>query len=200
MTSAKNRILVCLSGKSSSGKSMLINLLKQDGYYTINLDELIHQYYQKGQSGYDFVVDNFGLEYVDENQVNRKKLGQLVFANPDKLKLLSDFAGKIAKNHLKNLDYHGLVIVEGAAIYNNQERYQDIFDYFVLVERDEKLIQESIAQKFAYLKDFDFKKWNPIKENKEFEADFCIQNNGDIRIAYQELLKFLKKISGECEL
>ncbi|WP_391517083.1 dephospho-CoA kinase [Mycoplasmoides gallisepticum] len=200
MPNVKSRILVCLSGKSSSGKSMLINRLKQDGYYTINLDELIHQYYQKNQSGYDFVVENFGVEYVDENQVNRKKLGQLVFANPDKLKLLSDFAGKIAKNHLKNLDYHGLVVVEGAAIYNNQQRYLDIFDYFVLVERDEKLIQASILQKFAYLKDFNLKKWNPIKENKEFKANLVIQNSSEIETAYQELLKFLKKISGQCEL
>lgn len=47
MPNVKSRILVCLSGKSSSGKSMLINRLKQDGYYTINLDELIHQHYQK---------------------------------------------------------------------------------------------------------------------------------------------------------
>lgn len=79
MPNVKSRILVCLSGKSSSGKSMLINRLKQDGYYTINLDELIHQHYQKNQSGYDFVVENFGVEYVDENQVNRKKVRAITF-------------------------------------------------------------------------------------------------------------------------
>lgn len=65
---------------------------------------------------------------------------------------------------LKNLDYHGLVVVEGAAIYNNQQRYLDIFDYFVLVERDEKLIQASILQKFAYLKDFDLKNGIQLKK------------------------------------
>ncbi len=175
---------------------MLIDKLKQDGYYTIVLDQLIHQYYQKGKEGYQFVLDNFGSEYVDENQVIRQKLGQLVFGNPEKLKLLSNFAEKIVKNHLNNLNYNGLVVVEGAAIYNAQEKYLNLFDYFILVKRDNKLIQDSIMQKFAYLKDFDLKKWNPIKENTNFKADICIENNGDINDAYKELKKFLEKISG----
>ncbi|MDC4182613.1 dephospho-CoA kinase [Mycoplasma bradburyae] len=195
MKNAKNKILICLSGKASCGKSMLIDLLNKDGYQTIKLDNLIHEYYEKGKSGYQFVLDNFGSDYIDNEKVNRKKLGDLVFNNPNKLKLLNDFAEKIVKYHLKNIDNQGIIIVEGAAIYNNQERYLDIFDYFVLIQRDQNLIEDSIRAKFAYLKDFNLKKWNPIKENENFKFDICIQNNSDIMNAYNELKNFLKKIN-----
>ncbi|QZX49344.1 dephospho-CoA kinase [Mycoplasma sp. E35C] len=200
MKNAKNRRLVCLAGKASSGKSMLIDLLKQDGYHTIKLDNLIHEYYQKDRKGYEFILENFGKEYVNEVEVDRKRLGQLVFNNPDKLKLLNEFAEKTVKYELNNLSINGIIVVEGAVIYTAQKNYLDVFDYFVLIERNEELIKESIAQKFAYLKDFDLKKWNPIKDNPDFIADFVVKNNDKITNAYNQLLKFLTKIRSDCEL
>jgi dephospho-CoA kinase len=64
-------------------------MLEHLGAYTIDADALSHRVISKGAPGYKPVLQTFGTWLLDNDaQINRNKLGSLVFADPEALKQL----------------------------------------------------------------------------------------------------------------
>jgi len=65
-------------------------MLRELGARVIDADKVAHQLYQPGTPAFDEVVGAFGREIVGENgEIDRRKLGQKVFGNPQALKRLN---------------------------------------------------------------------------------------------------------------
>ena len=57
-------------------------MLEHKGALTIDADQLAHAAYAKGTSGFNALVQHFGNEILQDNgQIDRKRLGSLVFKN-----------------------------------------------------------------------------------------------------------------------
>lgn len=80
---------ICITGKVGSGKTTAIEYLSSLGYTTYIADEYVHSIYKVGAIGYKKIAKSFGKEYVNEVEVDRKKLGKLVFSNPIALEKLN---------------------------------------------------------------------------------------------------------------
>ncbi|RYQ88574.1 hypothetical protein Ahy_B09g095684 isoform D [Arachis hypogaea] len=77
--------IVGLSGGIASGKSTVSNLFKSHGIPVVDADVIA----RKGSGGWKKVVAAFGEEILLENgEVNRPMLGQIVFSDPDKRQFL----------------------------------------------------------------------------------------------------------------
>ncbi len=75
-------MIIGLTGGIASGKSTAAQFLEEFGAYIIDADYISHQITKKGQPGWQAVVSHFGREMLKENEeINRKKLGKLVFNN-----------------------------------------------------------------------------------------------------------------------
>ncbi|HJS19914.1 MAG TPA: dephospho-CoA kinase [Anaerolineales bacterium] len=75
-----------LTGNIATGKSVVRRMLEHLGAYTIDADALSHRVIAKGAPGYKPVLDKFGTWLLNEDgQINRAKLGRLVFADPQAL-------------------------------------------------------------------------------------------------------------------
>ena len=82
--------LIGVTGFSGSGKSTFCQYLKALGVYVIDADEIGRNILKKGSSALKEVKDTFGEEYVfEDGELNRKKLGELVFNNKDELEKLN---------------------------------------------------------------------------------------------------------------
>ena len=80
-----------LTGNIATGKSVVRRMLEHLGAYTIDADALSHRVISKGAPGYQPVLDTFGKWLLGpDGQINRAKLGHLVFADKDALKQLED--------------------------------------------------------------------------------------------------------------
>jgi len=78
--------VIGLTGNIATGKSVVRRMLEHLGAYTIDADALSHRVISKGAPGYQPVLDKFGSWLLDKDgQINRNKLGQVVFANPEAL-------------------------------------------------------------------------------------------------------------------
>lgn len=75
-----------LTGNIATGKSVVRRMLEHLGAYTIDADALAHRVIAKGAPGYGPVLDKFGTWILGEDgQINRPKLGRLVFGDKQAL-------------------------------------------------------------------------------------------------------------------
>jgi dephospho-CoA kinase len=85
------KYVIGLTGNIATGKSVVRRMLEHLGAYTIDADALSHRVISRGAPGYQPVLETFGRWLLDnDGQINRSKLGHLVFADKEALKQLED--------------------------------------------------------------------------------------------------------------
>lgn len=73
-------------------------MLEHLGAYTIDADALTHRTYSKGAPGYQQVIDRFGRWVVNKDgEIDRKKLGILVFSDPEAMKQLEEIVHPLVR-------------------------------------------------------------------------------------------------------
>ena len=91
MSNWPGKYVIGLTGNIATGKSVVRRMLEHLGAYTIDADALSHRVIAKGAPGYQPVVNTFGTWILKKDgQIDRDKLGRLVFANAQALKQLED--------------------------------------------------------------------------------------------------------------
>ncbi|MCL2187859.1 MAG: dephospho-CoA kinase [Defluviitaleaceae bacterium] len=84
--------IIGVTGISGSGTSTAATILQEMGGYIISADELAHASMMRDKEAYTQIVNYFGNEIVNTNgEIDRKKLGALVFGKPELLALLEGF-------------------------------------------------------------------------------------------------------------
>jgi dephospho-CoA kinase len=83
------KYVIGLTGNIATGKSVVRRMMEHLGAYTIDADSLSHRAIAKGAPGYRPVVDTFGKFILDTSgEIDRAKLGRLVFRDPEALRNL----------------------------------------------------------------------------------------------------------------
>ena len=83
-------IRVGITGGVGMGKSTVGKILSSKGFPTIDTDDVARQVVDKGSDALKKIVETFGDMVLDSDGfLNRKKLGDRVFGNPDELKALN---------------------------------------------------------------------------------------------------------------
>jgi dephospho-CoA kinase len=84
MSAWSGKYVVGLTGNIATGKSVVRKMMEHLGAYGIDADTLSHRTIMKGAPGYQAVVDTFGKWVLgSDGQIDRDKLGTLVFPNPE---------------------------------------------------------------------------------------------------------------------
>ncbi|MGZ6317588.1 MAG: dephospho-CoA kinase [Anaerolineales bacterium] len=77
------KYVIGLTGNIGTGKTVVRRMLEHLGAYTIDADALSHRAIAKGAPGYAPVVEHFGKWLLaPDGEINRSKLGRLVFRDP----------------------------------------------------------------------------------------------------------------------
>jgi len=84
-----HKYLIGLTGNIATGKSTVARMLEDLGATVIDADALVHELQRKGTPAYDAIVAAFGSGILDRaGEIDRKALGSIVFADPEKLRVL----------------------------------------------------------------------------------------------------------------
>ncbi len=191
-------MLVCITGKSGVGKTTATQYIKELGFNTWIADEYIHEIYQYGNIGYLAIKKVFGDQYVNNKEVDRKKLGFFVFNDVKSLNKLNKIMLPLIRNKLLELKQKNTTIFCELAIYINHENYfKNIFDKVVLISAPKTLEKNNLKNKFGSLRKFPTKRVgslkNPIKNNK-IKYDFYVDNSKNINIFHNNIKKITHKI------
>ncbi|MBI5563345.1 MAG: dephospho-CoA kinase [Chloroflexi bacterium] len=84
-----SKYLIGLTGNIATGKSAVAKMLHDLGATVIDADALVHELQRPGTPTYDAIVAAFGRGILDRvGEIERKALGAIVFADPDRLRVL----------------------------------------------------------------------------------------------------------------
>jgi dephospho-CoA kinase len=91
------KYVIGLTGNIATGKSVVRKMLEHLGAYGIDADALAHRAISKGAPGYQPVVDMFGRWILGpDQQIDRGRLGRVVFSDPAALKILEGIVHPLA--------------------------------------------------------------------------------------------------------
>ena len=190
--------IVGITGGIASGKSTLTAFLRQEGYQVVDADAVVHDLQAPGGRLYQALVEHFGQGIILENgQLNRVKLGQLIFSDEREQAWSRQVQGQIIREELARekerlSQQEDLFFMDIPLLF--EAGYESWFDEVWLVYVDEKeqlkrlmarnhLSQEEAEKRLAA-------QWKLA--DKRALADKILDNNGSLeRLLHQaaELLK-----------
>jgi dephospho-CoA kinase len=98
------KFIIGLTGNIATGKTVVRRMLEHLGAYTIDADGLSHRAIAKGAPGYEPVLLTFGRWILDaEGNVDRAKLGNLVFHDPTGLARLEELVHPLVRQAIELL-------------------------------------------------------------------------------------------------
>lgn len=180
-------IRVGLTGGIGSGKSTVARMFEELGAYLIDFDLLSREVVYPYTKGWNAIVDRFGHEVLNEDStLNRKKLGAIVFNDPEKREVLNGIIHPLVFEEadrrlesIKESDPDAIIMEEIPLLIEIGD--QDSFDKVVVVSvSEEKQIERLISAGYKPEEAKErIKAQLPIREKIKF-ADFVIDNNGSI--------------------
>ena len=187
-----------ITGSIASGKSTVVNLLKERGFSVIDADLIAHEQLEicKGE-----IVREFGEQILDEaGKIERKKLGAIVFREPKKLKNLEQILHPKIKAEIlsqaSQLERLGQVyFVDIPLFFEKKERYTEFKNVAVIYAPKELLLSRLMSRNALNLEDAKARVELQIDiEQKKKMAKFVIDNSNDRENLKLEIEKFLKQI------
>lgn len=126
MSKWPGKYIIGLTGNIATGKSVVRRMLEHLGAYTIDADSLAHRAIAKDAPGYKPVVETFGKWILDSNgQINRSRLGGLVFRDPEALNKLENIVHPLVEQAIELLGQRAsqrVVVVEAIKLLESQLR------------------------------------------------------------------------------
>lgn len=192
---------IALTGGIASGKSTVTLILRARGYVVIDADDIVRQLYGKGKPIYNAIVSAFGNEILNlSGEIDRKKLGALVFSDSEARKCLNSATHPIVEAeitkelHEKQLQGETMVFVDTPLLIEtgNSERYDAVILVVVDFETQLQRLQSrnQLSHDEAVLR---IKSQMPLEDKKAY-ADFIIDNNGTLEMLDQQVDQLLARL------
>lgn len=196
-------MIIGITGSIACGKSTVSNYLKSKGYIVIDADKIGHEALDD-----DYVKEKlilaFGNEILEDNKINRQKLGELVFGSSSNLNVLNSIVHpEIRKKILEKIDKNNdkeLIFIDVALLF--EAKFDDLVDKIIVVYVDKNtqltrlMKRNSISKKEALSRIVS--QMSPIEKAKL--GDYTVNNNLDVINTYEQVDKVLSELKkGYCK-
>ena len=189
--------IIGLTGGIGSGKTTIANYLASLAVPVYIADDAGKKVMQQ-QEIIEEIQKKFGFDIVENNQLNRAKLAEIVFNNPDQLKVLNAIVHPAVKKDFKKwVDEHAdspFVVYESAILLESGS-YTN-FDIILTVTapletRISRVLQRDSSNREQVMSRINAQ-WTD--EQRIAKSDFIIENI-DINLAKAKIDEFLKILS-----
>jgi dephospho-CoA kinase len=172
-------LTIALTGGIGSGKTAVGEILANFGAVVIDSDQLARQVVERGTSGFDQIVAQFGDEILKNGDLDRAALASLIFTDPKKRLELEQITHPLIRQEfakiIKSLPEDAIVVNQIPLLVESKHDYK--FDYIVTVSTSEE-IRVARLLKRGLTKDQITKRIQAQATDSEREviADFIIKN------------------------
>jgi dephospho-CoA kinase len=176
-------IKVALTGGIGSGKSAAGDFFEDLGAVVVDADQLARDVIERGTDGFDELVATFGDEILTNGILDRSKLGQIVFADPNARKTLEEIihprVAEAFEEIVKSSPADSVIIYQIPILV--ETKGQDRFDYIITVEAT--LENRTARLKNRGLKSYEIDarmKAQASDSERAAIADAVFKNDGDL--------------------
>jgi dephospho-CoA kinase len=175
-------LIVALTGGIGAGKSHVAKYFHQLGSYVFDADLLARAAIERGSAGFDEVVTTFGDAILKDGDIDRRKLGEIIFADSSaKAKLeaiVHPEVQRLFEQAKKSLPNDAIVIYEIPLLAESNSRSR--FDYAITVESDEATRTNRLKERgLASHEIVGRMAAQASREERISHCDLVIENNDD---------------------
>lgn len=193
--------IIGITGGISSGKTTVCNAIANKGYKIIDCDKINKDLSKIGMPIYKAIINTFGNDYLlDNNEIDRKKLGSLIFNNNEAKLKLNEITHPLILLEMKrqiSLINDKLVFVEIPLLY--EAKLDNICDYVICVYLDKKTQLERLVKREGIDEAYALAKINSQMDldKKRDLADYVINTMGDLDDTINQTEKIINKLEGD---
>lgn len=201
MSKLPGKYVIGLTGNIATGKSVVRRMLEHLGAYTIDADALSHRVISKGAPGYQPVLDRFGTWLLNKDaQIDRARLGRLVFADGQALAQLEDiihpYVGQ-AVDLLSRRATQKVIVVEAIKLLESDLR--DRCDSIWATDAPQEVQTERLMRKRGMSREDALQRIHSqaAQKDKLAAAQVIITNNGSYEDLWKQVTEAWKTVSQE---
>ena len=173
---------MALTGGIGAGKSHVAKYFHQLGSYVFDADQLARAAIERGSAGFDEVVTTFGDQILKDGDIDRRKLGELIFSDPTaKAKLEAIIHPEVKRlfdEAKKDLPLDAIVIYEIPLLVESKSGSR--FDYSITVESDVDTRTQRLKERgLATHEIVGRMAAQASREERVSHCDLVIENHGD---------------------
>lgn len=187
-------MIIGITGSIATGKSTLSKYLKELGFIVINTDELAHQVLT-----FPHIIEKIEIlinkDVVEGGIIDRKRLGNIVFKDSDKLSILNEITHpeifKLTKKFIEK--QQGVIFIEIPLLF--ETNFKELVDKTLVIYADKK---EQIKRLIERNNLTEREAVNLINKQMSLQekiklADYVIDNSTTISEMKTRVLNLLKK-------
>jgi len=176
-----------LTGGIGTGKSSVAEAFQSLGAAVINADLLGHDAYLPGTIGYKEVVTEFGQEIVgSDGQIDRKKLGPIVFSDSSKMDRLNEIMHPLIRDLIEERlvtlesNHNKVAVVEAAILI--EAGWKSLFDEIWVVISDPEEVINRLGVRNGLSREDAVKRIDSQMSNNERigHGDVVVENTGSM--------------------
>lgn len=195
--------VIGLTGGIATGKSTVTSFLRSQNFVVFDADELVHDLQKVDGRLYNLILSEFGSAYFDERgQIDRPKLAQEVFSNPEVNQRLGKLQNSIIREEL--LKARDRLALEQDLFFMDiplliEESYQACFDEVWLVSSRAELQLERLMKRNSLTKEAAqarIASQLSLVEKAKY-ADVIIDNSGSLESLYAQILQQIQKLKND---
>lgn len=176
-------LTVALTGGIGSGKSAVAQMLQELGALIIDSDELAREALERGNPGFDQVIQHFGDEILSAGEIDRKKLAAVVFQDDEKRRILESIIHPLvrsaAENQVKAAPSDAVIVNEIPLLFETGGAGR--FDFVISVATAKDIRFNRLRQRG--MKDYEISQRIAAQASDEQRAgisNVVIENNGSL--------------------
>jgi dephospho-CoA kinase len=174
---------IALTGGIGSGKSLAGEFFQELGAVVIDSDQLARDVIERGTEGFDEVLSRFGDEVLDDGEISRSKLSEIVFkdenARRDLEEIIHPKVRELATRIAARVPSEGVVINQIPLLFETKGANR--FDFVITISANLELRKARLAERG--LKSYEIERRisaQATDEERESIANYVIQNEGSI--------------------
>ena len=180
-------MVIGLTGSIGTGKSEAARQLEALGASIISADQVGHEAYTPNTEAWEQVVDAFGDDILqDDGEIDRRKLGAVVFSDPGQLEKLNQIMhprmARMVADKIEELRDQGgeVVVVEAALLF--EAGWDSLVEEVWVTDSTEQVVIERLKQRNGMSEEEARKRISSQMGRTERleRSDYVIENSGDM--------------------
>lgn len=194
-------IIIGVTGNIGSGKSTVCRILTNLGATTIDADQLAHEAYRPNSQTWQQIVTAFGKHIVkSDTEIDREKLGHLVFSDPAALARLNQIvhpeAYRMVQKRIEDYCRRGVTAIALEAILLIEAGWVKLVNTVWLVVASQDIVIQRLTEQKGASRPWILSRLRSqvSSEEKMKGADELIYNDGDLNQLETRITELWQKL------